>query len=87
MPNLCNLDDETRKTLDWRLVWDACDSFILNFEWLKAGKRLCVVPGMEYDHRIDTGQLSNFVRSPDEKSALGEMLMKQLREMTECKAS
>lgn len=86
MPNLFNLPEETRQTQYWRLVWDACDSFILNFEWLKAGKRLCVVPGMEYDHRIDTGQLSNFVRSPDEKSLLGKMLMKQLRGMTECQA-
>jgi hypothetical protein len=55
----------------WLLVYGAQDSFFLMKEWLLHGGVVQCVEDLEYDHRIGTGQLSNYVRAPEEKWALG----------------
>ena len=79
MPNYLNLAEEERKKHYWRMVFDACDSFIFNMEWVFAGNFVYVVERLEYDHTYTTGDDGNYSRSPAEKAQLGEVLMKKLR--------
>jgi len=82
MPNWLNLQEGEREKVDpWRLVFDACDSFILNLEWLKAGNRMKIVEGMEYDHYYSGGPESNYARSPKEKEDLSRLLIAELRQL------
>ena len=79
MPNYLNLPEEERRRERWRQVWNANDSFLFNLEWLCAGKRLCVVEGLEYEHHYSGGADSNFARAPVEKDMLGARLFSELR--------
>ncbi len=78
LPNYLNRTMEQRTSHYDRLIWDANDSFIFNMEWLTAGKRLQVVPGLEYDHHYSSGPDSNYARAPEEKSRLNELLVAEL---------
>jgi len=78
MTNWLGTPEKDRQTHYWRMVFDANDSLVFNLEWLKAGGKLCVVEGLEYDHRYATGDSGNYTRSPCEKAALGEILLKEL---------
>ena len=79
LPNWLGLSEEQRKEKYWRLVFDACDSLILNMLWLYAGKKLQVTEGMEYDHYYASGPEGNYTRSPVEKGKLGEILLEELK--------
>lgn len=83
MPNYLNIPEEKRETHYWRMVFDACDSFIFNMEWVFSGNQLAIVSGLEYDHRYATGDEGNYARSPDEKAQLGEILVTLLRSRIE----
>ncbi len=80
LPNWLELTETQRKDKYWRLVFDACDSLILNMQWLYAGNRMQVTERMEYDHYYAEGPEGNYTRSPVEKGKLGELLVKELRE-------
>ena len=80
MPNWLDLGPEQRPMKKWRLVFDALDSFIFNLQWLLAGNRLYVMPGLENEHKRTAGAVSNYARSPDEKEDLSRKLMEVLRE-------
>lgn len=81
MPNWLGLSQEQRREHYWRLVFDACDSFILNLEWLRAGECMRIVEGMEYDHYYTGGETSNYARSPKEKEDLSRLLIAELRRL------
>jgi glycosyltransferase involved in cell wall biosynthesis len=81
MPNWLNLTADQRQEKYWRLVFDACDSFIFNMEWLTSGGKLHVVEGLEYDHYYAAGPEGNYTRSPEEKGKLGELLFAELYRM------
>ncbi len=68
-PDYFGADDRTDEK--WFLAYGAQDSFFLVKEWLLHGGVICCVDGLEYDHRIGCGDLSNYERAPIEKSALG----------------
>jgi len=51
----------------WFLAYGACDSFYMMKEWLLAGRTVQCVEGAEYEHRIETGDNSNYERGPDYK--------------------
>ena len=69
-----------RSTRYWRQVWDANDSLLFNMIWLRAGKRLSVVEGLEYEHYMSKSDSSNYNRSPAEKGTLGVALFEELGE-------
>ena len=79
MPNWLNIPEAERSTHHWRLVFDALDSFILNWTWLQDEGRLHIVDGLEYDHYWSGGDDSNYARSPQEKDDLGAALFKELK--------
>lgn len=82
MSNWLNLEETERQKIDpWRLVFDACDSFILNLEWLCAGNWMRIVEGMEYDHFTGGGLTSNYARSPKEKGDLSRLLIRELKRL------
>lgn len=83
MPNWLDLTPEQRPMKYWRLVFDACDSFIFNMEWFLSGGTMHVVEGMEYDHYYAGGPESNYNRAPQEKGRLGEVLFEELRRRSE----
>ena len=78
MPNRLDVPETERADHYWRLVWGACDSFIYNMEWLLAGNRIQIVPGLEYDHHYSSGPDSNYVRAPKEKETLNRLLVAEL---------
>ncbi len=78
MPNYLDLPDENRRAIYWRRVFDACDSFIFNLEWLLAENSLCITEGMEYEHHYAKGEESNYARAPKEKVDLGRILLQRL---------
>ncbi len=55
----------------WFLAYGAQDSFFLTKEWLMHGGVVRCVEGLEYDHRLGGGDLSNYNRAPLEKSGIG----------------
>jgi glycosyltransferase involved in cell wall biosynthesis len=61
---------ENRQDEKWFLAYGAQDSFFFMKEWLVAGNRVKCVDGLEYDHRIKTGDRSNYERGPIEKCYL-----------------
>lgn len=79
MPNWLKLPESEREKHYWRLVFDANDSFILNFYWLLAGNQLTITEGMEYEHYYASGPEGNYTRSPIEKEHLGMLLLTELR--------
>lgn len=83
LPNYLDLPEHERLQRYWRLVWDACDSFLLNLLWLRAGKRIAVVKGLEYWHYWTNGPESNYIRSPKEKDKLNAILLRELLEDSE----
>lgn len=85
-PNHLGLTEKEHQKHYWRLVWDACDSFFFNMEWLSAGGRLHVAEGLEYDHHYSGGADSNYARAPEEKGQLADALKAELRRRSEkCK--
>ncbi len=78
MPNFLNLKIEERKTHYWRMVFDACDSFLLNWGWVTYRKKISVVKGLEYEHRYAVGDEGNYARSPVEKEQLALVLWDRL---------
>jgi glycosyltransferase involved in cell wall biosynthesis len=79
MPNWLLLDEEARKEERWRLVFNANDSFIFNLYWLWAGKKIQIVPDLQYAHHFATGDEGNYRRSPQEKVDLGMKLLQELK--------
>lgn len=80
LPNYLGLVLPEREQKHWRLVWDACDSFIFNMEWLLDYGYLRVVEGLEYDHYYTSGPESNYARAPVEKEQLNKKLVAALTE-------
>ncbi len=68
-PDYFRADDRTDEK--WFLVYGAQDSFFLTKTWLISGRLVRCVKGLEYEHRIGCGDLSNFERAPEEKNCLG----------------
>ncbi len=83
MPNYLDLTLTKRQTHYWRMVFDACDSFLLNMKWILAGNEIHIVKGLEYEHHYAEGDAGNYARSPSEKGALGDILLKKLRTAVE----
>lgn len=81
MPNRLSLPEAARHTLGWRLTFDACDSFIYNLYWLTHGGRWHIVDGLHYSHYRCAGPESNYVRAPEEKTALESQLFAELKSM------
>jgi len=82
-PNYFGLPQQVREGDYWRRVFDAQDSFFINKTWWLAGKRLCVVDRLEYDHRVDKGNSGfqgNYDRSPTEKEALAPIYMLEMQD-------
>jgi len=82
MPNFLGTDEGEREKIHWRRVFDACDSFIFNLEWLKSGGTLEVVDGFEYEHFYTEGDDSNYNRAPVEKGSLNDVLLGLAASMT-----
>jgi hypothetical protein len=53
------------------------DTIAFNYEWLKAGKKLFIVPGMEYDHLIHEG--SGFMKDADFNMKKAEEYKKKIQ--------
>jgi len=83
LPNWLGIQEKKRKSHYWRMVFDACDSFLLNYLWVQAGGSIGIVEGLEYLHHYATGDDGNYARSPKEKAELGEILLTQLRHLIE----
>ncbi len=62
----------------WFLTYGAQDSFFLTKTWMLSGGSVRCVPGLEYEHRIGCGDLSNFERAPAEKNCLGPVYFLEL---------
>ena len=75
-PNYFGVED--REDEKWFLVYGAQDSFFLMKEWMIRGGSVHCVPGLEYDHRVETGDLSNYNRAAQEKAALGPVYYLEL---------
>lgn len=84
MPNWLNIPQGRRENHYWRMVFDACDSFLFNYYWVLAGNRINIMEDWEYDHRYATGDDGNYSRSPKEKGDLGAILLAELKEGIEC---
>lgn len=83
LPNYLGLSEEKRRTEDMHLAYGACDSILLNIEWLKAGGKLEFVKGLEYDHAVHVDASgSNYDRAPVEKERLASILRGRLAEGT-----
>lgn len=78
MPNFLDLKDHEREGEHWRLVFDACDSFMFNLAWLRNCGRLAIVEGFEYEHFHTVDEDSNFIRAPQAKYKLNDILMREL---------
>ncbi len=74
LPNYLSLQRTERDTHYWRLVFDALDSFVFNHQWILTGNNLNIMSGLEYDHHYTTGDEGNYIRSPEEKNRLGQIL-------------
>ena len=79
MPNYLDLAEDERRAPRTRLIWDACDSFVYNMEWLLAGGMVWIQPMLEYLHHFSTGPDSNYSRAPREKERLAAILAEKLR--------
>ena len=62
--------DPTKGGLYKRRVHDGADSSFYNSRWLLSGKKMHVVPGLEYEHRYHTENTSAYSRAPIEKEFL-----------------
>lgn len=82
MPNWLGLVPHVREEHHWRLVFDACDSFIFNLTWLMAGNRMCIGEGLEYQHYRTSDPESNYARAPASKSQLEAKLFETLQTET-----
>lgn len=51
-------------------AYGANDSFFMFKEWLLSGRAVCCVPALEYSHRVETGNLSNYNRGPQLKERI-----------------
>ncbi len=79
LPNYAGLDEKTRQSEDWHLAYGACDSILLNIEWLQSGGTLEFCEGLEYDHAVHVDKSgSNYDRAPAEKERLATLLRQHL---------
>lgn len=86
LPNYMSLSEEERQKENWHLVYGACDSILLNMEWLLAGGTLEFCDGLEYEHAVHIDKSgSNYDRAPVEKEQLAMILRQHLAEGTKCK--
>jgi hypothetical protein len=76
LPDYLGIGD--RSDVKWRHGYDSQDSFVISSLWLKSGKTLRVVPGMEYRHRVDKGTPGNYDRGPEEKEVIAPALLLEL---------
>jgi hypothetical protein len=83
MPNWLGLPEGERQRHRSRLIFDANDSFIFNMYWLASGRTLAVLGGLEYDHTYASGEASNYARAPEEKGALNDILVGELRALSQ----
>jgi len=81
MPNYLNIPEAKRSDRYWMDVFNACDSLVFNYEWIKSGGTLEVVRGFEYKHFWTGGSDSNYNRAPAEKGQLNEVLLDLLKGM------
>lgn len=79
MPNYLNISERKRSDRYWQDVFNACDSLIFNYEWIKNNGTLEIVEGFEYFHFWTGGPDSNYNRAPKEKSLLNDLLLKNLK--------
>lgn len=80
LPNYLDLPEAEREEERWWLAYGANDSCILNMLWMFNAGRICLVPGLEYDHYIsEDPQGSNFERAPAEKGRVTMKLVEILR--------
>lgn len=85
LPNYLGLPEESRQDEYWHLVYGACDSILLNVEWLLAGGSLDFCEGLEYEHTVHTDKSgSNYDRAPADKERLAGLLRWHLTEGTWC---
>ena len=75
-PDYFNAED--RDDEKWFLAYGANDSFFILKTWLMSGKRVHVVPGLEYDHRIGDTITSNYERGPKEKTEISPIYFAEL---------
>lgn|GEM_PF-2723489 len=86
MPNYMEIPEAERLKEGWWLGYGACDSFLLNLDWLLAGGRIKFMVGLEYDHYVcDSEPMrgnegsdeygSNYARAGEEKSLLNARLV------------
>ena len=81
LPNYLGLQEEERLEEQWHLVYGACDSILLNMEWLKAGGTLEFCEGLEYEHAVHVDKSgSNYDRAPAAKELLAAILRQRLVE-------
>ncbi len=85
LPNYLVLTEEERQSEDMHLAYGACDSILLNIEWLLHGGTLEFVEGLEYDHAVHVDKSgSNYDRAPAEKERLASILRGHLAGGTLC---
>jgi glycosyltransferase involved in cell wall biosynthesis len=75
LPNYLALTEKKRQSEDMHLAYGACDSILLNIEWLLAGGTLEFCEGLEYEHAVHIDKSgSNYDRAPAEKERLATIL-------------
>ncbi len=83
LPNYMNLSDEERQSEDWHLCCGACDSILINIEWLLSGGALVLCSGLEYEHAVHVDKSgSNYDRAPADKERLALTLRQHLQQGT-----
>lgn len=70
LPNYLGVPEEDRGSLHNRLIFDACDSYFYNTEWLRAGNSVWIHPELRYDHYYAAGPEGNYMRAPRAKLEL-----------------
>jgi len=83
LPNYLVLTEGERQSEDMHLAYGACDSILLNIEWLLNGGTLEFCGGLEYEHAVHVDKSgSNYDRAPVEKEHLAAILRRHLAEGT-----
>lgn len=83
LPNYMNLSEEERQSEDWHLCYGACDSILINIEWLLNGGSLVFCSGLEYEHAVHVDKSgSNYDRAPADKERLALTLRQHLQQGT-----
>ncbi len=83
LPNYLGLSDEERQSEEWHLCYGACDSILINAEWLRVRGKMVFCSGLEYDHHVPKDASgSNYNRAPAAKERLAEVLRGHLQNGT-----